>query len=372
MQAMQQMVSETERLADRLAASGPPAAPASPVVLQDADAKQLEAAQAGIQAFTERIAGRHGATEGRQVEQTYRHLRLTIAVNVAFVVLGTLLLVASHGYFRRAIALPLRQLTERASEIARGDRAGTVPVTSTDEIGRLNDAFNRMAAQLSEHEERSRGLVVLEERERLARELHDSLAQDLAFLRLKLLEADRSLGPDCSAETRTRVREMFAIVDGAYQNVREAIFGLHALDPAARGGLVAALGDYLDEFRRLRKIPVELEVSDAGALALPPHAEAQLIRIISEALTNVAKHAGATRGIVRMEREAAMARITIEDDGKGFAVDTSSEDGLHFGIKNMTDRARAAGGTLVVESAPGRGTRVVVRLPLARAGGESR
>ena len=223
-----------------------------------------------------------------------------------------------------------------------------------------------MAQQLRDHEERLKGLVILEERERLARELHDDLAQDLAFLRLKLIEADRSLGPSTSTDTRLLVKEMFTIVDRGYQNLRQAIFGLRALDLETSGGLVPALRDYLGDFSEVRKIPVALEVSGDGAFQLGPQAQSQLIRIIHEALTNIVKHADASKGIVRIEKDGDTARITVEDDGKGFAIEKISQDGLHFGLQTMRGRAEAAGGTLTVDSAPGQGTRVIVRLPLAR------
>jgi signal transduction histidine kinase len=326
---------------------------------------EMEATQARLQAFTDRISREHEAGELRHVQQTRRHLRTTIGFNIAFVVLSTLFLVGSHRYFRQAIALPLRRLAERSSEIARGHRALPLPVTSTDEIGRLSDAFNRMADQLREHEERLRGLVILEERERLARELHDSLAQDLAFLRLELIGAQRSLAPDSAPAVRDRLREMLTIVDGAYDGLREAIFGLHALDVEARGGLLPALREYVRDFSEHRKIPLDLEVAPPGTLRLTPQAETQLIRIIHEALTNIVRHARASKGVVRMAEADGRARISIEDDGVGFAPGAPGSAGRHFGLQAMADRAAAVGGRLTVESAPGKGTRVIVELPLA-------
>ena len=326
----------------------------------------LEATRQDLHALTERISAGHEATEHRQVRQAGRMLWLTIGVNVLFVIAGSLLLMAAQRYFRRSIARPLRRLTERSGEIARGQLATAMPVTSTDEIGRLSHAFNRMAQQLREHEERLKGMVILEERERLARELHDDLAQDLAFLRLKLIEADRSLGPSTSAGTRLLVKETFSIVDRGYQNLRQAIFGLRALDVEASGGLVPALRDYLGDFSEVRKIPVMLEVSGDGVFQLGPQAQSHLIRIVHEALTNIVKHADASKGIVRLEKDGDTARITVEDDGKGFAVEKIPEDGLHFGLQAMRGRAEAAGGTLTVDSSPGQGARVIVRLPLAR------
>lgn len=329
------------------------------------DPQLLEATHRQLRVFTERISAEHETSELRHVQQTRRNLRITIGFNVAFVLLGALFLLGSQRYFHRAIALPLRRLAERSSEIARGDLPAAMPVTSSDEIGRLSDAFNRMGQQLREHEERLKGLTIVEERERLARELHDNLAQDLAFLRLKLIEADRSLAAASSPETKRLVGETFAIVDGAYGNLRQAIFGLHALDLRTKGGFVPALTEYLRDFSDLRGLPVTLQAPDSWAFRLPPQAETHLIRIVHEALTNIVKHAQATRAAVILERDGGAARITIEDDGKGFLVEQAPDDGLHFGLTTMKERAEAVGGTLTIESAPGHGTRVIVRVPLA-------
>jgi signal transduction histidine kinase len=321
----------------------------------------FEATEQRIEALTDRISAGHGATEHAQVQQTRQRLSITIAMNLAFVALGALLVLGSQQYLQRRISGPLRRLAERSGEIARGELARPMPVTSTDEIGRLSHAFNHMTRQLKRHEERLKGLVTLAERQRLARELHDSLAQDLAVLRLKLLEADRSLGSSPPTETRRVVSEMVAMVDDAHRHVREAILGLHALEPAVP--LVPALRSHLDDWSRLRGLPVELQAPEADLLALPAFAETQVVRIVHEALTNVARHARATRAVVKADIEGATVHITIEDDGQGFIVEDAADARLHVGLRTMKERAEAVGGTLVIESAPGQGTRVNVRVP---------
>ncbi len=99
------------------------------------DLEVMESIQHRIQVFADRISMEHESVEDRLVSETRRKMRLTMGFNVALVLIGTLFLLASKRYFHRAIVLPLRQLAERSSEIAKGDLSKTVPVTSTDEIG---------------------------------------------------------------------------------------------------------------------------------------------------------------------------------------------------------------------------------------------
>lgn len=358
-QEMRDIVTAAVRAADRIATSPP--------LLDGRELALLRDLEQRAQMLADRVSAGHGATEHRQVQQTYRTLRSTIAINAAFVIVGTLLLLASHRYFHRAIAVPLRRLAERSSDIARGKPYEPIPASSSDEIGRLSHAFNYMAQQLSHHEEKLKGLVAVEERQRLARELHDSLAQDLALLRLKLIEADRSIRPTASAGSAPTRPEVVAVLDSAYRHLREAILGLRALDARAGSGLVAALEEYLRDFGTLGHLSVELRVPAGGTLDLSPQSETQLMRIIHEALTNVVRHADAKKATVKMEHEQDALLIAIEDDGKGFLPAAMSQQALHFGLQTMRERAEAVGGTLEIDSAPGRGTRVIVRLPRQRS-----
>ena len=158
---MQEMVTDSERVAARIVSrmQNGLGRPGSEVNIHDLEV--MEAIQHRIQVFADRISMEHESIEDRLVSETRRKMRMTMGFNVALVLIGTLFLLVSKRYFHRAIALPLRQLAERSSEIAKGDLLKTVPVTSTDEIGLLSHAFNRMAGQLKEHEEQLKGLAVL-------------------------------------------------------------------------------------------------------------------------------------------------------------------------------------------------------------------
>jgi len=363
---MQQMIADAGRVAAKIVRrmQGGLGRPGSEVNIRDLEA--MEAIQHRIQIFADRVSMEHEEIEDRLVSETRQKMQMTMVFNVALVLIGTFFLLASKRYFHRAIVLPVRQLAERASEIAKGDLAKTVPVTSTDEIGLLSHAFNLMVEQLKEHEEKLKGLAILEERERLACELHDSLAQDLAFLRLKLIEAEGSLREDTHTEGKDLVKELFQIVDEAYQDLRESIYGLRALALKNHAGIVSVLTDYLHDFSEVRKIPVELKVDHPEAVRFSPQVEIQFVRIIHEALTNIVKHARATKGRITIEADDDNATINIEDDGDGFSQDSVSENGHHFGFETMRDRANSVGGKISINSTPKKGTVVTIRLPLTR------
>jgi signal transduction histidine kinase len=201
----------------------------------------------------------------------------------------------------------------------------------------------------------------------LACELHDSLAQDLACIRLKLIGTDRSLNGNATDATKELIEELFTIVDEAYQNLRESIFGLRALILRKDVGVVNALREFLRDFSEVRKLPVELDIADPEAIQFSPQVEIQFIRILHEALTNIVKHAHATRGKITITTDDNIATITIEDDGRGFCPEKISEASLRFGLETMKDRARSVGAELKLDSAPETGTKVTIRLPLLKA-----
>jgi signal transduction histidine kinase len=301
---------------------------------------------------------------GQIVQESRWRMQLILGLYAVFILVGGVLIVGSSFYFSRTIARPLRWLAQAASGIAQGNLRKEVPVTSKDEVGQLSHAFNIMTDRLKEHEEKLKGLATLEERERIAQELHDSLAQDLALLHLKIIEAEQNLAPEGSLAAKEILKEMRKIADGAYEDVRQAIFGLRTM--VSKGlGLIPTLTEYLHDFSELRNIPVDFKIDGAEIFRFSPQAEIQLIRIIHEALTNVLKHAQATRSGVKIERDGEFAKVTIEDNGKGFLTKTM-RNGLHFGLQTMRERAEGVGGRLTVDTASGKGTRVIVHLPFEK------
>jgi len=210
------------------------------------------------------------------------------------------------------------------------------------------------SAQAREDLQTSRARIVRagdEQRRRLERNLHDGAQQRLVAATLLLRVAQVQLEQDVAAGSKL-IQDAARELDAGLEDLRELARGLHPITLSERGlrGALEALGERLP-------LPVELDVPEER---LDRHLEATAYFIVSEALTNVVKHAGATRASVSIARGGGSLRLEIADDGHGGA-DTSKGTGL-LGLR---DRAEAEGGTLVVVSPPDRGTVVTATLPLA-------
>jgi signal transduction histidine kinase len=217
--------------------------------------------------------------------------------------------------------------------------------------------------------ERERQVAVLEERDNLAREMHDTLAQVLGYLHLKAASTRKRLQSGDVARAEDELLEMEDLANEAYVDVREAILGLRET-VATSGGIVGSLRQYLQKFGRQSGLEARLHVSADVTTTLEPESEIQLVRVVQEALTNVRKHAEASSAVVRLDNQDEWLRIAIEDDGQGFDSSRLARDeGRSFGLKSMKERVERAGGTFSVESTLGQGTRIVVLLPLDQGGG---
>lgn len=216
--------------------------------------------------------------------------------------------------------------------------------------------------------ERERQVAVLEERDHLAREMHDTLAQVLGYLHLKAATTRKRLESGELGRASEELQEMQDLAHEAYVDVREAILGLRET-VAPAGGIVGSLRQYLQKFGRQSGIDARLFVPSGVGTGLAPEAEIQLLRVVQEALTNVRKHAEATTAAVRIENEGNSLRVLIEDDGHGFdSSKLNRDEGRSFGLSSMRERVERAGGRLSIDSAPGSGTRIVVLLPLNEGG----
>jgi signal transduction histidine kinase len=244
-----------------------------------------------------------------------------------------------------------------------------IALFATRYVGGLED---RLRQQMAKEEETTRTLHRLssqlinaqeEERRNIARELHDEVGQVLTAIKVELAVAQRAIEADGG---RVQVlQDARSIADGALHTVRDLSHLLHPpmLDDL---GLPAAIEWYLRGFSRRHGIGVDL-LHDPMAERLTPETEAAAYRIVQEALTNVAKHAKATSCRVYVQRLPNTVLITVEDNGQGFdpaAAATAPDRGL--GLVGIRERASQLQGTMRLESAVGKGTRLTVELP-ARA-----
>ncbi len=217
----------------------------------------------------------------------------------------------------------------------------------------------------------AQSMATLDERDRIARELHDTIAQVLGYISMRAASARLSLAGGDVAQLDSQLAEIGRVADDAYLDAREAILGLR-VSTRRVGGLAATLQDYLHRFGRQSGMDVRLETPGDPALRLPSNVEIQVVRVIQEALTNVRKHARAASARVTVEQRDGQLLVRVEDDGMGFdpiAFDRQTDRG--FGLETMRERLSGIGGRLAVESAPGRGTTVVATVPLETGGLES-
>ncbi len=211
--------------------------------------------------------------------------------------------------------------------------------------------------------EQERALAMLREREQLAGELHDSLGQVLGYAGLQTDLAAKLIGQGQAREAHALLLRLASVLREAHGDLRQQIMDLRAA-PTAHGPLEASIRRYLQSYGDNYGIATELTLdAEPPDSPLPAEAQAQLYRILQEALSNVRKHSGARRVAVGLARSDGTLELTIADDGRGFDPGAPA-DGSHLGLRNMRQRAEQLGGALEIETGPA-GTTVRVRVPIA-------
>lgn len=233
--------------------------------------------------------------------------------------------------------------------------------TAADVIGLERLADNAVIAL--EHAAmgaRLQSLAVTDERGRIAREMHDGLAQILGYLSVQMQTLE-SLAQQGKGEAMLReLRQARERISHAQSDVRENILSLRTtLDGEA--ALVPALREYVEEFGIQTGITAKFFSAVEDTPPLSPIAETQLVRIVQEALTNTRKHAHANCVQVSLQREDDELQVTVLDDGIGMNLDGSK---YHFGLQTMRERAESVSGRITIESTVGQGTRVQITMPL--------
>ncbi len=212
---------------------------------------------------------------------------------------------------------------------------------------------------------RSVQLGAAEERNRLAREIHDTLAQGLSGIALHLETADALLEAGADLErVREVVRQALSLTRTHLEEARRSVLDLRAA-PLEGRNLPEALAALAEKESGRGGPQVVFEVV-GGQRPLPLRIELGLYRMAEEALTNVARHAAARHARLRLVTTPDQVRLTVEDDGRGF--DTSRIPEGRYGLIGLNERARLLGGALILESEPGAGTRVDITIPLDQTG----
>ncbi len=224
--------------------------------------------------------------------------------------------------------------------------------------------FLGMAIEKARLDQESKRLSVMEERTRLANELHDSLAQTLVSLRYQVRVLDDYLQKGHEAMAWEAIEKLENTLGEANAEMRELI--AHFRAPLDTNGVIAGVERAVERFKRNADIAIFFQ-KNWPKRRLPPEYELHIIRIVQEALANIAKHSHATHVRVMLQgKDNRKYRILIEDDGVGLPEKMTKNPaaGENIGLSIMKDRARAIGGRLVVDSEPGEGTRVVLLFSL--------
>jgi two-component system nitrate/nitrite sensor histidine kinase NarX len=213
---------------------------------------------------------------------------------------------------------------------------------------------------------REKEMAISEERNLLAQELHDSIAQSLAFLNLQAQMLEDSVGHGQIDQARAELAQIREGIQASYDDVRELL--VHFRTRFAQADIESAIASTLERFEGQTGIRATF-VQSGAAMPLSPEVQIQVLHIIQECLSNARKHAGA--GSVRVEMQRGSSYLfRVSDDGRGFDPAQATSD-MHVGLRIMRERAHRIGGSLSVRSQPGAGTEVALELPLARERAEA-
>ena len=301
-------------------------------------------------------------------------VRNTLALMGVFFLVAMLVSILLGNQF---ITRPIQQMLRGVRGITAGDLTVIVPVISQDELGELATSFNLMTSQLERRtQELSQAsaelqvkeaalqltevqvkVAALEERQRLARELHNSVSQALYGIALGAKTARTQLDRDPS-KVAEPLDYVLSLAEAGLSEMRALIFELRP-ESLQNEGLVAALTKQADALRARYRVEVVTEFD--GEPEIPIEQKEALYRIGQEALHNIAKHAKATQVNLSLCQKDVMTLLEVRDNGKGF--DPQAEFPGHLGLHSMRERIEPFGGSLKIDSQPGAGTAVRAWLP---------
>jgi two-component system sensor histidine kinase UhpB len=284
-----------------------------------------------------------------------------------FTVAGLILSFFVNRWVLRRALEPLGRLQEAVDEIRQGQPGVRVALgsVSDEQFERLAETFNRMVAELERNAQQLKQLphqilqAQEEERQRLARELHDEAAQSLTSLLVLLRLLERARDPEKAQQHLQELRDLTA---RALEDVRRVALDLRPtiLDDL---GLAAALEWRVDELNQAYDVQATIQIEGLGQ-RLPRDIELVFYRVGQETLSNVARHARARHVAISLRRENGLINLEVVDDGVGFDPNALPGPELRgLGLLGMRERMAMITGMLTIESEPGRGTRVLAQAP---------
>jgi two-component system, NarL family, sensor histidine kinase LiaS len=261
------------------------------------------------------------------------------------------------AYFAHGLASRFNQIATTTDRWSEGDFSGYIEDDTGDEISELSGRLNAMAGQLQDLLRRRQEMAVSEERNRLARDLHDSAKQQALAASFELGTALTLYDRDPQG-AKTHLAQADTLVDAVRRELTDLVEELRP-PPPEEEDFAATLQEYALQWSR--RSGVELEFRSQGCGELPLEVRETLFRIAQEALANVARHSAAVHARVALDYDPDRIRLTVQDDGRGFDPGAPQAG---VGLASMRERAGDSGGSFALESAPGQGTRIEVTLPL--------
>jgi signal transduction histidine kinase len=265
---------------------------------------------------------------------------------------------------RSLLAVPIVCQGPYRGNLYLAEKNGAAEFSAEDEQSLVRFAALAAIAIDSAHlHSRLSSLAISEERLRIAHEMHDGLAQVLAYVNTKAQVVKEHLRHDRGDEASRHLDQLAAAAREIYTDVRESIIGLRTAMPAASDrSLAESLREYVTAWSHQHSLECSVTIEEDPRLSA--HAELQLLRILQEALANVRKHAHAQKVAVCLGRDGDVWTLAIQDDGIGFKPgDLGRSEFPRFGLATMRERAESIGGTVALESSHGQGTRLLVSLP---------
>jgi two-component system, NarL family, sensor histidine kinase LiaS len=297
-------------------------------------------------------------------EQLYGSSLLLVIVTLLVFLMFAAPIGALFGAFRaRGLTKRLERLKLAANAWSQGDFSARVGDNSKDELGELTQQLNNMAQELQMHVQTKQQLATLEERQRIARDLHDSVKQQVFATTLQIGAARLNLDKDKTMMDKTMVQKHLSEAEKMATEARVELTRLiKALKPSElqEKNLVTALHELAESWTNQHDMKLEHHLTDIPNLS--DEVQQVLYRVAQEALANVAKHSQAQRVKVRLEQDLGNIILEISDDGKGFTLSKVQHQGI--GLSSMRERLEAMDGEFDIQSIPGKGTQLTASIPL--------